>query len=77
MNSRFFLPNILNEQIRLFTIPISLGLMYISYQKYKQRRKDQRIRQPVTCAEPNLVTDIEVSDSSFKNLFLHSKSFRL
>lgn len=60
MNSRVFLPNILNEQIRLFTIPISLGIIYISYQKYKQR-KDQRIRQPVSCAEPNLVTDIEVS----------------
>lgn len=47
--------------MRLFTIPISLGLMYISYQKFKQLRKDQKIRQPVTRAEPNLVTDIEVS----------------
>lgn len=64
MNSRFFLLNPLNEQIRLFTIPISLGLMYISYQKYKQIRKDHRSsKQPVTCAEPNLVSDMEVSDS--------------
>lgn len=64
MNARFFLLNPLNEQIRLFTIPISLGLMYISYQKFiKQNRKENRSRRPVTCAEPNLVSDIEVSDS--------------
>lgn len=60
MNSRLFFTT-LNEQMRLFTIPISLGLMYISYQKFKQLRKEPKFKNPVTLAEPNLVTDIEVS----------------
>lgn len=52
--------NQIYSSMRLFTIPISLGLVYISYQKFRQLRKETKFKNPLTLAEPNLVSDVEV-----------------
>ena len=61
MKTRFFPLNPLHKRFRLFAIPFSLVLGYFSYRKYKQTEKENRRKQPLTLAEPNLVSDVQVS----------------
>lgn len=59
MNAKFLLTS-LRDQFKLFTIPLSIGLVYISYQKFRHLRNQNRFKQPITDPEPQLATGIEV-----------------
>jgi hypothetical protein len=59
MSAKFLLMS-LRDQFKLFTIPLSIGIAYISYQKFRHLRNQNRFRQPITNPEPQLATGIEV-----------------